>query len=169
MFFGCGGDDDPAPSSENISGYYMKFKANGKEFIIKDSNPSENVMGNVNGGNVISYAGKTYYSFQVGGIGNQGGAYPILNMTIESKEKIALKEYKLDELQYSNANQIMFGQLPINDVQKKSDFYNYSTGGIITIKEITTTAIKGTFSGTIVGTTGKAVITDGEFFAKRTD
>ncbi|TKT85253.1 hypothetical protein [Dyadobacter frigoris] len=116
-------------------------------------------------------AGKTYYSFQVGGIGNQGGAYPILNMTIESKEKIAVKEYKLDDLQYSNVSQIMFGQLPIADVQKKSDFYNYSTGGVITIKEITKTGIKGTFSGTIIGLTSKdkAVITDGEFFAKRTD
>lgn len=164
-FLSCGGKkEDPS-----IDGFYVKFKADGNQYIIKDAEAADLVYCTLNNGNPISYAGKTHYEFALSGLGNQGGPYPILNMTIESKDKIAVREYKLDELDFTSVSKKMFGQLPVPDVQKKYDFYGASQGGIITITEITATSVRGTFSGTILNQTSRVQISEGEFYSKRTD
>jgi hypothetical protein len=151
---------DPAPAGD-----FMKFKADGKEYFIRNESSVGYVTSSLNLGN-----GSGGYSLGVSGL-QAPGPYPSLGFLIKSKSRFETREYKSDDVANEEPNFLMIFVLPIADVQKKYQQYQINKGITFTITEITVDRVKGTFSSKAITDPlyPAPAITDGEFSAKRTD
>ncbi|TDE15208.1 hypothetical protein [Dyadobacter psychrotolerans] len=75
----CDGKDEDT----SINGFFINLKADGNQFVIKDTQAADLAYCTLYNRNPISNAGKTHCKLALSGLGHQGGPYPILNMTIE--------------------------------------------------------------------------------------
>jgi hypothetical protein len=164
--------------SGNSGGYYLKFNLNGAPVDYESEAAAE--LNKVNSDGLYSAVLEAYKDFTIGSVTNE------ITITLFSANPIAATTYedphKADE---TNGSQVPQAEVFWED----STATGYLTAGAladsngnipiagmvanaqVTITELTSNDLKGTFSGTLYNSTNFTIvesITDGEFYLKRT-
>ena len=153
---GCGSSTD---STGNQSGaYYIRFKSNGAQVQFQDQVGFPIVVS-------IAKTGIEYSLIVTGGSDPTASPYSNIQLNVADIIPIGTKTYGAFQASGGGYTAALVtynvGSAGYDNTAANSDFQ-------ITITEITTTTVTGTFSGTVKNKSGAAVsISGGEFLAKR--
>lgn len=160
----CSKNNDPEP--EEIPGFYVKFNANGKEYLFdkfgKDEGSASAVFSRYN--NLTD----SLYSSSILIFKNFYTPYPGITISLRSKTKIKPSVFKYEK---DNPNSyvtidgdrrqkvIIHMSLPKGELNEY-EFYSTDEESIITITKLDSVSMKGTFSGKLKAKIGETMLID---------